>query len=177
MPTPHDIAVQKARDIKVAIFDVDGVLTDGKIYFSNTGIEFKAFHSHDGLGIKMLLKAGIEVAIITARTSELVKKRMDELGVRHVFQGQENKLESYAALKKCLNVLDHQIAYTGDDLNDVGPIKRCGLGIAVANAAPFVHQHAHWCTTREGGAGAVREVCEFILSAQNELQLLYEQYL
>ncbi|MBA2654763.1 MAG: HAD hydrolase family protein [Gammaproteobacteria bacterium] len=172
-----ETAIKKAKNIKVAIFDVDGVLTDGKIYFTSSGLEYKAFHSQDGLGIKMLLRAGIEIAIITARTSELVQRRMDELGVRHVFQGQENKIISYDILKNTLGVNDDQIAYVGDDLNDVAPIKRSGFGIAVANASPFVHQHADWSTSRQGGSGAVREVCEFILNAQDLLAPLCEQYL
>jgi 3-deoxy-D-manno-octulosonate 8-phosphate phosphatase (KDO 8-P phosphatase) len=172
-----DSALEKARHIKLAVFDVDGVLTDGKIYFTSDGVEYKAFHSHDGLGLKLLLKAGIEVAIITARTSTLVQQRMDELGVRHVYQGQENKLDAYEHLKKSLQFSDHQIAYTGDDLIDVGPIRRCGLGIAVANASAFVHQHADWSTTRSGGLGAAREVCEFILAAQDALDTICEQYL
>lgn len=170
-------AIQKARNIRAAFFDVDGVLTDGKIYFTSNGIEYKAFHSQDGLGIKLLLKAGIEVAIITARYSELVSRRMNELGVKHVLQGQENKIISFEQLKQTLGLSDHQIAYTGDDLNDLGPIKRSGLGIAVANAAPFVHQHADWSTERQGGAGAVREVCELILNAQGLLDSINEQYL
>lgn len=172
-----ELALQKAKDIKAVVFDVDGVLTDGKIYFTNDGVEYKAFHSQDGLGIKMLLKANIEVGIITARKSDLVTRRMQELGVVHVFQGQENKLDSYEILKQRLNLSDHQIAYTGDDLNDVGPIRRSGLGIAVANALPFVHLHADWSTTRPGGAGAVREICELILTAQELLLPLCEQYL
>lgn len=172
-----DELLTKAKRIKIAIFDVDGVLTDGKIYFSNQGEEYKAFHSQDGLGLKMLLRAGIEVAIITARQSNLVQKRMDELGVRHVFQGQENKLIAYQALKEKLQLDDEQVAFTGDDLNDIAPIKRAGLGIAVANASTLVHDHADWSTSRVGGAGAVREVCEFILRAQNQLDRICEQYL
>lgn len=177
MNKSFDVAIEKAKKIKVVIFDVDGVLTDGKIYFTSNGVEYKAFHSQDGLGIKMLLKAGIEVGIITARSSELVQRRMDELGVRYVFQGQENKLNSYDVLRQRLNCLDQNVAYVGDDLNDVAPIRRAGLGIAVANASPFVHEHADWSTTRQGGVGAVREVCEFILSAQNILADLCEHYL
>ncbi len=170
-------AIEKARTIKLAIFDVDGVLTDGKIYFTEDGSEYKAFHSHDGMGMKMLLRSGIEIAIITARNSKLVTKRMAELGVKHVFQGQENKFIAYESIKSQLALQDDEIAYTGDDLNDLGLIRKCGLGIAVANASPIVHQHADWCTTRLGGAGAVREVCEFILSAKSELEALCEQYL
>lgn len=172
-----NLIFDKAKKIKLAIFDVDGVLTDGKIYFTSNGLEYKAFHSQDGLGIKMLLRSQIEVAIITARHSPLVSIRMDELGVRHVFQGQENKMTAYASLKSALNIQDHEIAYTGDDLNDIAPIRCSGLGIAVANASPFVIQQADWTTSRVGGSGAVREVCELILSAQNILEPLCEQFL
>jgi 3-deoxy-D-manno-octulosonate 8-phosphate phosphatase (KDO 8-P phosphatase) len=171
------IAIQKAKLIKAAIFDIDGVLTDGKIYFTSEGFELKAFHSQDGLGLKMMLKAGIEIAIITARQSEIVNRRMTELGVMHVFQGQENKLVAYERIKQILGLEDSQVAYTGDDLNDLPLIRRSGLGIAVANATPLLHQYADLRTLRLGGAGAAREVCEFILSAQNLLEPIYEQYL
>lgn len=173
----RETAVQRAKNIRLALFDVDGVLTDGKIYFTSNDTEYKAFHSHDGMGMKMLLKANVEIGIITARISQLVKKRMDELGVKHVFQGQEDKRLAYETIKQNLNLTDAEIAYTGDDINDVGLIKRCGLGIAVANATPFVQQHADWCTERQGGNGAVREVCEFILTAKDQWQCLCEQYL
>jgi 3-deoxy-D-manno-octulosonate 8-phosphate phosphatase (KDO 8-P phosphatase) len=169
--------LEKASKIKAIFFDVDGVFTDGKLYFTNTGVEYKAFHSHDGLGIKMLIKAGIEVGIITARSSELVKRRMDELGVKHVFQNQEDKLHAFNILQERLAIPREYIAYVGDDLNDVAPIRQSGLGIAVANASPFVHVHADWSTTHHGGNGAVREICELILSAQNLLEPLCEQYL
>lgn len=173
----QETATQKAKTIKVAIFDVDGVLTDGKIYFTDNGMEYKAFHSHDGMGMKMLLRSNIQIAIITARNSQLVTRRMNELGVKHVYQGQEDKLQAYEHLKQTLNLIDTDIAYTGDDLNDLGLIRRSGLGITVPNASPIVQQHADWCTTRHGGAGAVREVCEFILAAQNQLDSLCEQYM
>lgn len=173
----YDTALQKAKQIKAAFFDVDGVLTDGKIYFTDQGTEYKAFHSHDGMGIKMLLRANIEIAIITARDSELVTRRMAELGVTHVYQGQEDKVQTYELLKQELGLRDEEIAYTGDDLNDLGPLRRCGLGIAVANSSPLLAQYADWCTTRQGGSGAVREVCEFILAAQDQLAALCEQYL
>lgn len=176
MNSKRDEAIKKAKQIKLAIFDVDGVLTDGKIYFTNEGSEYKAFHSHDGMGIKMLLKAGIEVAIITARRSNIVERRMDELGVKHLYQGQEDKLSAYENLKKHLSLTDIAIAYTGDDVNDIGPIKCCGLGIAVANATSRVQKYADWQTALSGGSGAVREVCEFILAAQNILDSICESY-
>jgi 3-deoxy-D-manno-octulosonate 8-phosphate phosphatase (KDO 8-P phosphatase) len=173
----QESAIKKAKNITLILMDVDGVLTDGKIYYTSNGIEYKAFHSQDGLGIKMLLNAGIEAGVITARSSELVSRRMNELGVKYVYQGQENKLIAYEKIKALLTLEDHQIAYIGDDLTDIGPIKRAGLGIAVANATPFVLQQADWSTARSGGLGGVREACEFILAAQNKLTSLYEQYL
>lgn len=171
------IALQKATQIKLIIFDVDGVMTDGKIYLTDQGDEYKGFHSQDGLGVKLLLKAGIEVAIITARDSKITQRRMQELGIRHIFQGQKDKLSAYEALKEKLQMQDNTVAYAGDDLNDLAVMKRCGLGIAVANATPFVLKHADWVTTSHGGNGAVREVCEFILHAQNALDEVCEFYL
>jgi 3-deoxy-D-manno-octulosonate 8-phosphate phosphatase (KDO 8-P phosphatase) len=173
----QESAIKKAKNIKLILLDVDGVLTDGKIYYASNGVEYKAFNSQDGLGIKMLLNAGIEVGIITARRSELVSRRMNELGVKYVYQGQANKLIPYEKIRTLLTLEDHQIAYIGDDLTDIVAIKRAGLGIAVANATPFVLQQADWVTARSGGLGAVREACEFILAAQNKLTSLYEQYL
>lgn len=169
-------ALQKAAQVKLVIFDVDGVMTDGKIYFTDQGDEYKGFHSQDGLGIKLLLDAGIEVAIITGRHSKIVQRRMQELGVNHIFQAQDKKLIAYEQLKTQLELHDHEISYTGDDLNDLPVIKRCGLGIAVANATPFVLKNAAWITTASGGNGAVREVCEFILDAQNVFERLCEFY-
>lgn len=169
--------IEKAHAIKLVIFDVDGVLTDGRIYLSDSGHEFKAFHAQDGMGIKMLLKAGLEVAIITARTSKLVAKRMSELGISRVYQGQYPKDNAYNELKASLT-LDHgEIAYVGDDLPDLPLIRRSGLGIAVANAAPFVLEHADYRTQHLGGVGAVREVAEMILNAQNKLDSVNSSFL
>ncbi len=170
-------ALDKAKLISLVLLDVDGVLTDGKIYFTSEGIEYKAFHSQDGLGIKMLLKAKIEVGVVTARTSTIVEKRMSELGIKYISQGQEDKLHAYEMIKKQANLQDHQICFIGDDLIDLGSMQRSGLGIAVANATSFVQQHADWITSRSGGQGAVREACEFILSAQQKLQKICEQFL
>lgn len=168
---------QIAQHIKLVIFDVDGVLTDGRIYFSDSGHEFKAFHSQDGMGIKMLMQAGLEVAIITARQSNLVEKRAKELGLKHVYQNQNPKTAAFEELKSILKLDNHEIAYVGDDLVDLPLIIQSGLGIAVANAAPFVKQHATWCTTCLGGQGAVREVVELILTAQEKLSQVHEAYL
>jgi 3-deoxy-D-manno-octulosonate 8-phosphate phosphatase (KDO 8-P phosphatase) len=172
-----DEITQIASKIKLMIFDVDGVFTDGRMYLTDDGISCKAFHSRDGLGIKMLLTAGIEVAIITGCPSELVQIRMQQqLGLQHIYRNQRNKIVCYEELKNKLSLQDEEIAYTGDDINDIAVIKRCGLGIAVANAMPEVQKYAKWQTKLPGGSGAVREVCELVLQAQNSLEKIYEHY-
>lgn len=169
--------LNKARAIRCLICDIDGVFTDGRLYMSSNGDEFRVFHAHDGLGIKMLLRAGIEVGVITARNSPMVKARMDELGVKHVYQAQEDKRGAFDEIRKALQLEDHQIAFIGDDLIDLPCIRRAGLGVTVPNAVPFVIQHADWQTTKTGGAGAVREVIELILSSQGKLDKIHEHFL
>lgn len=163
--------------IKLVIFDVDGVLTDRKIYFADNGHEYKAFNSHDGHGIKMLRSTGVEVAVITTRNSPVVERRMHELGVKHFYQGQHDKLIALAALMQELELSLEQIAYVGDDLPDLPLMRRVGLGIAVADACPYVLQHADWTTQAAGGKGAARETCEMIMQAQGTLAKVCEQYL
>lgn len=157
----------KAIIIKCVILDVDGVLTDGQIHYTNNGDEIKSFHVHDGLGIKMLLNANVEVAVITSRESAIITRRMNELGVKHVYQSAKNKLIAYENLKERLNLSDEQIAMVGDDLPDVPILNKVGLRITVANAASGMTNHTDWQTAKSGGHGAVREICEFILTAQN----------
>lgn len=168
---------QKAEKIRLMIFDVDGVLTDRRIYLCDQGHEYKSFNTHDGFGIKMLLENHIEVAIITARQSPIVIKRMQELGVKHILQGQHNKLTALESLRKQLNFTLEEISYLGDDVADLPVMRKVGLGIAVADAVDFVKQHADWQTQKMGGLGAAREVCELILNAQNRLESFYQQYL
>jgi 3-deoxy-D-manno-octulosonate 8-phosphate phosphatase (KDO 8-P phosphatase) len=170
-------AIQKAREIKLLVLDVDGVLTDGRLWYGNSEEELKAFHIQDGLGIKLLLRAGVEVAIITGRRSALVARRGAELGIRHVIQGREDKLVALETLRAELGIELIEIAYVGDDLPDLSAIRAAGLGIAVANAQPSVAAHAAYKTVRNGGDGAVREVCELILQAQGKLDDIIEQYL
>ena len=160
--------LNKAEKIKLIIFDVDGVFTDGKIYYTNNGDEIKAFDIQDGLGIKMLLNAGVEIAIITGRNSKIVERRMQELGVRYCYQGEKNKLIRYEELKNILNLDDNEIAMVGDDLLDLPIIQKAGFGITVANAASGMTNYADWQTVKSGGHGAVREICELILTAQNK---------
>lgn len=173
--------LNRAKNIRLLLLDVDGVLTNGCLYYGNNGEELKAFNIQDGLGIKLLQRNGIQVGIITGRTSELLTRRATELGIELVVQGREDKL---TALKETLNDSqkehDYQmeeIAFLGDDLPDVAVIRRVGLGVAVANARDFVVKHAHWQTTRKGGDGAVRELAEMILQAQSKLDDTLSGYL
>lgn len=169
--------LQKAARIRLAAFDVDGVLTSGELLFAADGHEQKRFHAHDGLGLKMLRNSGCEVAIITSRTSKVVAIRMQELGIRHVYQGCEDKRSGLLAVLKELNLSTDAVAYTGDDLIDLPAMKLAGLGIAVANAHPFVRASADWTTSLAGGSGAVREVTDLILRAQGKLDALQAEYL
>ena len=164
---PNDV-LKRAALVRLAIFDVDGVLTDGKLFFTDDGREIKAFHAHDGLGLKLLQSAGVTVAIITTRESPIVSHRMAELGVDHVYQGQKDKLPVFESLCTALKLEPEMVAYTGDDLPDLPLIQRVGLGIAVANAHPTVREAAHWVTRTPGGEGAAREVSDLILSAHED---------
>jgi 3-deoxy-D-manno-octulosonate 8-phosphate phosphatase (KDO 8-P phosphatase) len=168
---------EKARQIKLVIFDVDGVLTDGSLYLGDDGQEYKAFNSRDGHGIKMLQATGIEIGIITGRTSEVVQIRMGSLGIKHVYQGKRDKLPTYLELRNKLNLTDAQVAYVGDDVVDLPIMRRVGLAIAVQDAHPFVIQHAHWQTPHAGGRGAGRDVCELLMDAKGRLQAALESYL
>ena len=165
-----------AANIKLIIFDIDGVLTDGKLYFSATGDTLKAFNAKDGLGIKMLILSGIDVAFITGRKSEIVQQRTNELGVKYLFQGQSNKLEAYESCKNTLSLTDQHIAFMGDDIIDLPVMKRVGLPIAPANAFDYVQEHAQYTCKNNGGDGAAREACDFILHAQNKWQSAIEHY-
>ena len=156
-----------AAGIRLVVFDVDGVFTDGRLYYGADGEELKCFHVRDGHGIKSLLRNGVQVAVISGRSSKAVTRRMQELGIRHVFQGDDQKLPIYEQLLEDLRVKPLQTACAGDDSADLPLMLACGLAIAVADAQPEVRTKAHWCTTSPGGRGAVREVCDFILAARN----------
>jgi 3-deoxy-D-manno-octulosonate 8-phosphate phosphatase (KDO 8-P phosphatase) len=172
----HTPIQQKLKKIRCVIFDVDGVLTDGRLYYDNQGNEFKAFHAHDGHGMKMLQLGGIPIAIITARQSELVSKRMQDLGIEHVFQGARDKLAAFETLLARLELTPDQVCYVGDDCLDLPVMRRCGLAIAVANAQPISKRYAHLVTEHKGGEGAAREVCELILEAQGKLEDLLHHH-
>ena len=168
--------IAKAKNIKLVIFDVDGVLTDGSIIIGDDGEEYKAFHSRDGHGMRLLQFTGVEIAIITGRTSNVVEHRMNNLGINHVFQGQQVKLPAYEQLIEQLDLTPEQCAYVGDDWVDLAIMNRVGLAIAVQDAAPLVKKHAHWITPANGGKGAAREVCELIMEAQNTLEDQIERH-
>lgn len=170
-------AIQKARGIKLLVLDVDGVLTDGRLWYGNDNEELKAFHIQDGLGIKLVLSAGIDVAIITGRSSALVARRGGELGIRHIIQGREDKLVALRSLCGELKIELDAVAYVGDDLPDLSAIRAVGLGATVANAHRSIAAHAAYQTARSGGDGAVREICDLLLTAQNKLDAIVEHYL
>lgn len=161
--------LERARKIRLVIFDVDGVLTDGRLWFDAEGHEYKSFHVRDGHGIKLLRDAGVEVAIISGRRSESVRQRMEGLGVGHVFQGQEDKREALATLCAQLGLKEEEVAHVGDDLQDLPLLRRVGLAVAVADAHETVLRHVHWVTRQPGGHGAAREVCDLVLRARGAL--------
>ena len=157
-----------AAAIRLVVFDVDGVFTDGRLFLDSNGIEtHKIFHVRDGYGVKRLLAAGIEVAIISGRDSAAVAARMAALGVRHVFQGRDDKLPVLEALLGKLGVAPEQTAFVGDDEPDIPPMKAVALAITVADGHPAVRAASHWVTQSGGGRGAVREVAEFLLASRS----------
>jgi len=169
----------KAKAIKCVIFDVDGVLTDGSLFFDNQGQEYKAFNSKDGHGIRMLLESGVEVAIITGRQSDLLKHRADNLKLSPelIYQGYRDKRPALDDLIEKTGFSRDEIAYVGDDVIDLPVMSQVGFSIAVGDSHWFVKQQAHMTTEANGGRGAGREVCEFILAAQGKLDDLFQSYL
>jgi 3-deoxy-D-manno-octulosonate 8-phosphate phosphatase (KDO 8-P phosphatase) len=154
------------KQINLLVLDVDGVLTDGAITYSESGAAVKSFHVHDGLAIKLWQRAGRRVAILSSRESPVVKRRATELGVSEVLQGEEDKASGFAALLQRLHAVEGEVCYVGDDFPDLAPMRACGFPVAVANAAPAVKQTAAYVTHRCGGSGAVAEVVELILRKQ-----------
>jgi 3-deoxy-D-manno-octulosonate 8-phosphate phosphatase (KDO 8-P phosphatase) len=168
---------ERAKKIQCVIFDVDGVLTNGTLIFGSQGEELKSFHVHDGFGIQLLQKSGIQVGIITARPSAIVTERMKQLGVTLVYQGGLDKLASYEDIKHKLKLTDAEIAYIGDDLFDLPILKRVGLSATPGNAPEVMHSHVHFITKKDGGMGAARELCELIMIAQDTYSLAIQNYL
>ncbi len=160
--------INQAKKVKLLILDVDGVMTEGRILYSDRGKEIKAFYIGDGLGIRLLQSAGIGVAIISARESEAVTRRAEELGITQVYQGASRKIEVYRDILKNNQLRDEEVAYVGDDLLDLPLLKRAGFSVAVADSAPEVKKIVDYVTRKKGGQGAVREVCELIIKAQGK---------
>lgn len=165
-----------AERVRLAIFDVDGVMTDGRIAYSDDGVETKTFHTRDGLGIKALRQNDIAVAIITARQSAIVARRAAELGIDHVIQGRGDKGAALSELLEELGLAADQCAYTGDDLVDWPAMRRCGFKCAPADAAAWIRRRVDFVTDRPGGFGAVREVCERILAEQGLLDAWQDRF-
>lgn len=166
----------RAKQIKLAIFDVDGVLTDGSLFMGDDGLEYKAFNARDGLGMKMLQATGVTLAIITGKTSQVVEHRMRVLNIKHVLQGQLDKQVAFTKLCHQLKIAPEAVAYLGDDVIDVPVLKKVGLAVAVADAHPMILPYTHWQLAHKGGRGAARELCELIMYAQGNLEAQMQRY-
>ena len=174
---PIQEATLRARDVRVMIFDVDGVLTDGRLYYDAEGEALKVFHVLDGHGMKLLHGAGIRTAIITGRSSPILDKRAQDLGVTWMRKGQEEKASALADLCRELQVTPAQCGYMGDDIIDLPVLTRVRFAATVPAASDFVRQNVHWVATQPGGLGAVREVCDFVLAAQGKLDAIQKAFL
>lgn len=168
---------EKAKKIKLLILDVDGVLTDGRLFFDNKGEEYKCFHARDGHGIKLLRQSGVEIAVISGRKSNSVRLRMESLGVKYVYQGYEDKITAFAEIIQQMSIKLIEVAYVGDDLIDLPIMTRVGLSIAVNDATNEVKKYADWCTKTPGGLGAVREVCDYIMQSQDTFKSILKSYM
>ena len=169
--------LEKAAEIKLVVFDVDGVLTDGSLFIGDDGQEYKAFNSKDGHGMRMLQDAGVDIAIITGRVSRVVEHRVKDLGIKHVYQGKRQKLPAFEELLEKVGLSPDEVAYVGDDVVDLPVMSKVGLAICVQDGHPFVKKHAHWITEHGGGRGAGRDVCEMILQARGVLASMLDSYL
>lgn len=174
---PNPELLQRLRQIRLLSLDVDGVLTDGRLYFTNDGEELKAFSSQDGHALKMLQGAGIPVAVITGRRSTLVTRRCRELGISEVYQGARDKRLAFSRLLTRSGLPAEAIAHVGDDIPDLPVLRQAGLAITVANRNPALDKFVHHTTMASGGNGAVREICELILSSQGLWEQVLAEYL
>lgn len=161
--------IPKARTVRIAIFDVDGVLSDGGLHYAETGDAMKTFDVRDGMGMRLLQDAGVELAIITSRRAGSVRERAADLGIRHIQQGVADKYSAFEALLAGLGLTPEQSAFLGDDLVDLPVLKRCGFAVTVADAPAVLKRHADYVTRARGGRGAAREFCELILHNQGKL--------
>ncbi|MFU8784389.1 3-deoxy-manno-octulosonate-8-phosphatase KdsC [Aliidiomarina sp.] len=170
----HQALMAKFANIKLLVCDVDGVFSDGRIYLGNSGEELKAFHTRDGLGVKALITAGIQVAVITGRESAIVENRMRALGVQHIFQGQHNKQQALESIWQATGITSDATASVGDDLPDLPLLQASGLALSVFDGHPQVQQQADYVTQQRGGFGAVRELADIILLSQGLLHQVQE---
>ena len=173
--TPEQI--NKIRQLKLLILDGDGVLTDGRLFFDNQGNEYKSFHARDGHGLKLLMQTGVEIAVISGRKSASVAVRMQHLGIKHVYQGHEDKRLALAEILGKLQLKPEQAAHVGDDLLDLPVMNQVGFAVAVQDANFAVKHYADWCTKTGGGQGAVREVCDLIMQVQGNFETVLQAYL
>ncbi len=157
---------QRARQVRLALFDVDGVMTDGTLFVSDKGESFKPFNILDGLGLKLLKSSGVATGILTGRSSDAVRVRAGELDIDHLIQGAADKLHAYVDLRQRLGLEDEHVCYMGDDLPDLPVLRRCGLALSPPDAVDEVRNEVHFVTKTGGGQGAVREACELIMQAQ-----------
>ena len=169
--------IARAGRIRLAIFDVDGVLTDGTLHLGKHGEQIKAFNILDGLGLKMLAASGVGLALLSGRRSPAVTVRARETGIAHVLQGSTDKLEAYRSLLRKLKLAEEETSFMGDDLPDLPVLRRCGLAFSVPDAPQIVRSHVHYVTENAGGHGAVREACEFLMRAQGTLEAQLANYL
>lgn len=169
--------IQRAQSIKLLIMDVDGVLSNGQLFINSTGEIIKAFHTLDGHGIKMLQKTGVATAIITARNDGAVQARAEALGITYYFKGVHDKKQAFTQLCQQAGIQAEHCAFIGDDVIDLPVMIRCGLPVAVHNAHDFVKQYACYTTQKQGGFGAVRELCDLIMHSQNTLHAALQEYI
>lgn len=176
LPTPEALS-DRALALRLVIFDVDGIMTDGSLTFDSAGHELKTFHVRDGQGVKLLQSTGMLVGIITGRSSPVVDRRARELGISHVIQGADDKLAACEALLSQLGLDWRACAHMGDDLADLPLLRRCGLAMTVPEAPALVRQHVHWISPASGGQGAVRAAAEMLLAARNQWQAAMQPWL
>jgi 3-deoxy-D-manno-octulosonate 8-phosphate phosphatase (KDO 8-P phosphatase) len=170
-------ALERAKRVRLMLFDVDGVLTDGRLWYGAQGEAFKAFHVHDGHGIKLLMQTGTAVALLSGRSSAAVAARAAELGIAHVLQGVEDKRNAFEALAAQLGVPPAETGFMGDEVVDLPVLRRCGFACAPGEAHELVRASAHFVTRAPAGGGAAREACEFVLRSQGRLETALARYL
>jgi 3-deoxy-D-manno-octulosonate 8-phosphate phosphatase (KDO 8-P phosphatase) len=171
MIQPSLTILEKAKKIKLLLLDVDGVLTDGRIFIGPQGEALKAFHVHDGQGITLLHNVGIKVGLITKRQSEIVTRRAGELKIEYVYQGQQNKVDALKEILHDCQLSPEQVAYMGDDIPDLPVLRQVGLSTSVANGIDYIKERVDWISSKKGGKGAVRELCDLILTSQGKYEV------